>query len=131
MIKTIRASQNRKDARDNLVKSYDFSEAQADAIVALQLYRLTNTDVTQLEDEADSLHTAIIEYRQILGDSAQLNKVLRKELKDVAKEYRNPRRTEIQDQIEEIKVDTKVMVADEEVIVQVSHDGYKRTGIRS
>ncbi|KRM59256.1 hypothetical protein C5L31_000853 [Secundilactobacillus malefermentans] len=132
VIKTIRASQNRKDARDNLVKSYDFSEAQADAIVALQLYRLTNTDVTQLEDEADSLHTAIIEYRQILGDSAQLNKVLRKELKDVAKEYRNPRRTEIQDQIEEIKVDTKVMVADEEVIVQVSHDGYlKRTGIRS
>ncbi|WP_051907217.1 DNA topoisomerase IV subunit A [Secundilactobacillus oryzae] len=132
VIKTIRASNNRKDARDNLVKAYDFSEAQADAIVALQLYRLTNTDVTQLRQESDELHKSIAEFKAILADEKELNRVLRKELKDVAKEYRNPRRTEIQDQIEDLKVDTKVMIADEEVIVQVSHDGYlKRTGIRS
>nr|WP_203641166.1 DNA topoisomerase IV subunit A [Levilactobacillus andaensis] len=132
VIKTIRASKNRRDARDNLVNTYDFSEKQADAIVALQLYRLTNTDVTQLEAESEKLSAAIAEDHKILADPKTLNAVLRKELKAVGKEYRNPRRTEIQAEIEDLKINTEVTVADEEVVVLVSHDGYlKRSGVRS
>ncbi|WP_261810874.1 DNA topoisomerase IV subunit A [Levilactobacillus humaensis] len=132
VIATIRASKDRRDARNNLMTSYDFSEKQADAIVALQLYRLTNTDVTQLEAESERLSAAIERDHQILAEKKTLNAVLRKELKEVAKTYRNPRRTEIQDEIEDLKIKTTVTVADEDVIVLVSHDGYlKRSGVRS
>ncbi|MFD1549166.1 DNA topoisomerase IV subunit A [Levilactobacillus fuyuanensis] len=132
VIATIRASKDRRDARDNLVSAYDFSEKQADAIVALQLYRLTNTDVTQLQAESDKLSAAIEQDHKILAEPKTLNAVLRKELKDVAKNYRNPRRTEIQDKIEDLKIKTTVTVANEDVVVLVSHDGYlKRSGVRS
>lgn len=132
VIKTIRASKDRRDARDNLVEAYDFSEKQADAIVALQLYRLTNTDVTQLEAESAKLSAEIEQDHKILAEPKALNSVLRQELKAVAKDYRNPRRTEIQDEIEDLKIKTTVTVADEDVVVLVSHDGYlKRSGVRS
>ncbi len=132
VIATIRASHNRKDARDNLMSSYGFSEAQADAIVALQLYRLTNTDVTALEKEAAELADNIATYNKILADPKELNKVLRQELREINKLYRNDRRTEIQAEITPLKISTEVMVPDEEVVVMVSHDGYlKRSGIRS
>ncbi|KRL75248.1 DNA topoisomerase IV subunit A [Secundilactobacillus paracollinoides] len=132
VIKTIRASKNRKDARDNLVKAYDFSEEQADAIVALQLYRLTNTDVTALEKEAAELADSIKEYHKILDEPKELNKVLRGELRSINKTYRNDRRTEIQDEITPLKISTEVVVSDEDVVVMVSRDGYlKRSGVRS
>lgn len=132
VIKTIRASKDRRDARDDLVEAYDFSEKQADAIVALQLYRLTNTDVTQLEAESAKLSAEIEQDHKILAEPKTLNSVLRQELKAVAKDYRNPRRTEIQDEIEDLKIKTTVTVADEDVVVLVSHDGYlKRSGVRS
>ncbi|WP_249204110.1 DNA topoisomerase IV subunit A [Levilactobacillus brevis] len=132
VIKTIRASKDRRDARDNLVEAYDFSEKQADAIVALQLYRLTNTDVTQLEAESAKLSAEIEQDHKILAEPKTLNSVLCQELKAVAKDYRNPRRTEIQDEIEDLKIKTTVTVADEDVVVLVSHDGYlKRSGVRS
>lgn len=132
VIATIRASKNRKDARDNLVATYDFSEEQADAIVALQLYRLTNTDVTALEKEAAELAKNIATYQEILADPKALNKVLRKELREINKQYRNDRRTEIQAEITPLKISTKVMVPDEDVVVMVSRDGYlKRSGVRS
>ncbi|MFC6274798.1 DNA topoisomerase IV subunit A [Levilactobacillus tangyuanensis] len=132
VIQTIRASKDRRDARDNLVSTYDFSEKQADAIVALQLYRLTNTDVTQLEAESAKLSASIDEDHQILAEPKKLNAVLRSELKTIAKSYRNDRRTEIENEIEDLKIKTEVTVADEDVIVLVSHDGYlKRSGVRS
>ncbi len=132
VIATIRASKNRKDARDNLVATYDFSEEQADAIVALQLYRLTNTDVTALEKEAAELAKSIATYQEILADPKALNKVLRKELREINKQYRNDRRTEIQAEITPLKISTEVMVPDEDVVVMVSRDGYlKRSGVRS
>lgn len=132
VIKTIRASKDRRDARDNLVEAYDFSEKQADAIVALQLYRLTNTDVTQLEAESAKLSAEIEQDHKILAEPKTLNSVLRQELKAVVKDYRNPRRTEIQNEIEDLKIKTTVTVADEDVVVLVSHDGYlKRSGVRS
>lgn len=132
VIKTIRASQNRKDARDNLVSEYEFSEKQADAIVALQLYRLTNTDVSQLEAEAKQLADQIETYNKILNNDNELDKVLSKELKAILKNYRQDRVTEIQEHIDELKISMEVTIPDEDVVVMVSHDGYiKRSSMRS
>ncbi|CAM3148221.1 DNA topoisomerase IV subunit A [Lactiplantibacillus plajomi] len=132
VIKTIRGSKDKKDAKHNLVDQFDFSELQAEAIVTMQLYRLTNTDVTQLEKESQELADAIAEYQLILAEPKELDKVLRRELKAVAKRYPTTRLTEIQAEIQELKVKTEVVVPQEDVVVMISHDGYiKRTSIRS
>lgn len=132
VIKTIRASKNRKDAKQNLVDQYQFTEEQAEAIVTLQLYRLTNTDVTELRDEQAKLNKQIDEFQLILNDDHELATVLRKEMRAIKKEFGNPRRTKIEDQVEKLEVDTKVTVAKEDVVVLVSHAGYiKRSSLRS
>ncbi len=132
VIKVIRASKNRKDATKNLVQQFDFTEKQADAIVALQLYRLTNTDVTELENEASTLKKAIAKYEKILSDPKELDKVIRQELQTIAKKYASPRKTEIQAKIASLKIETEVLVAQEDVIVQISREGYvKRSSLRS
>lgn len=132
VIKTIRASKNKKDAKANLVSSFDFTEKQAEAIVSLQLYRLTNTDVTALQNEAEDLERKIVEYTKILNNGKELDKVIKKELKAIDKKYGTPRLTEIRAEIEELKIDTEVMVAQEDVMLLVSRDGYvKRSSLRS
>lgn len=132
VIKVIRASKNRKDATKNLFQQFDFTEKQADAIVALQLYRLTNTDVTELEKEATALKKAIAKYEKILSDPKELDKVIRQELQTIAKKYASPRKTEIQAKIASLKIETEVLVAQEDVIVQISREGYvKRSSLRS
>lgn len=132
VIKTIRASKNRKDAKQNLVDQYQFTEEQAEAIVTLQLYRLTNTDVTELRDEQAKLNKQIDEFQLILNDDHELATVLRKEMRVIKKEFGNPRRTKIEDRVEKLEVDTKVTVAKEDVVVLVSHAGYiKRSSLRS
>lgn len=132
VIKVIRASKNRKDATKNLVQQFDFTDKQADAIVALQLYRLTNTDVTELEKEAAALKKAIAKYEKILSDPKELDKVIRQELQMIAKKYASPRKTEIQAKIASLKIETEVLVAQEDVIVQISREGYvKRSSLRS
>lgn len=132
VIKTIRASKNKKDAKANLVSSFDFTEKQAEAIVSLQLYRLTNTDVTALQNEAEDLERKIVEYTKILNNGKELDKVIKKELKTIDKKYGTPRLTEIRAEIEELKIDTEVMVAQEDVMLLVSRDGYvKRSSLRS
>ncbi|WP_217969501.1 DNA topoisomerase IV subunit A [Ligilactobacillus murinus] len=132
VIKVIRASKNRKDATKNLVQQFDFTEKQADAIVALQLYRLTNTDVTELENEASTLKKAIAKYEKILSDPKELDKVIRQELQTIAKKYASPRKTKIQAKIASLKIETEVLVAQEDVIVQISREGYvKRSSLRS
>ncbi|HJA26963.1 MAG TPA: DNA topoisomerase IV subunit A [Candidatus Limosilactobacillus intestinigallinarum] len=132
VIKTIRASKNRKDAKQNLVDQYQFTAEQAEAIVTLQLYRLTNTDVTALEDEQAQLNQQIDEFQLILNDDHELATVLRREMRAIKKEFGNPRRTKIEDQVEKLEVDTKVTVAKEDVVVLVSHAGYiKRSSLRS
>lgn len=132
VIKTIRASKNRKDAKQNLIDQYAFTDVQAEAIVTLQLYRLTNTDVTELEDEQQHLTDLIDEYQLILSDDEELSKVVRREMQAVKKEFGNPRRTQIENQVEKLEIDTKVTVANEDVVVLVSHAGYiKRSSIRS
>lgn len=132
VIKTIRGSKDKKDAKQNLVSQFDFSEIQAEAIVTMQLYRLTNTDVTQLEKESAELAKTIATYQLILAEPKELDKVLRRELKAVQKAYPTSRLTEIQNEIQELKVKTEVVIPQEDVIVMISHDGYiKRTSLRS
>ena len=132
VIKTIRGSENKKDAKNNLVAQYDFTEKQAEAIVSLQLYRLTNTDVTALQREADELAKQIARYEKVLGSPKELDRVIKRELMAVAKKYGTPRLTEIQDKIQSLTVKTEVTVAKEDVQLLVSRTGYvKRSSLRS
>ncbi len=132
VIKVIRASKNKSDAKDNLVKEFAFSERQAEAIVMLQLYRLTNTDVVELQEEMMKLQKIIEGLTSILGDSNVLKNVMKKELRDIKKNYPTPRITDIKEDITEIKIDTTEMIAKEDVIVAITKDGYiKRTSFRS
>lgn len=132
VIKTIRASKNKKDARENLMATYDFTERQAEAIVSLQLYRLTNTDVTALEKEAYDLAQAIAGYEKILASARELDQVIKHELKAIAQKYDSPRKTKIEKEVAQIKIATQVLVAQEDVKLLVSQQGYvKRSSLRS
>ncbi len=132
VIRVIRASSNKTDARNNLVKEFSFTEAQAEAIIVLQLYRLTNTDVKLLEEELRKLHIMIEGLEAILNSEEVLKNVMKDELRRIKKEYATPRKTDIKDEITELKVDTTVMIPKEDVIVMLTKDGYiKRTSLRS
>ncbi len=132
VIKTIRSSKNKANAIENLVKEYDFTEKQADAIVTLQLYRLTNTDIVSLQEEMEKLLDTMKKLEAILGDEKVLIKVLKKELKEIKDKYATPRKTEIRDEITEIKIDATSMIPKEDVMVVVTNEGYiKRTSLRS
>ena len=132
VIKTIRASKNKADAKKNLVKEFDFSERQAEAIVSLQLYRLTNTDVLALQKAQKELEANIAAFEKILADPKVLQKEIIKELTAVKKEFVNPRRTQISDETAKVEIDEKALIAEEDVRVLVSRDGYiKRSSMRS
>ena len=132
VIKVIRASKNKADAILNLVKEFSFTERQATAIVMLQLYRLTNTDITDVENEMKQLEVAIKEYELILSDENELKKVIKEELRKVKKEFATPRKTKIKEEITEIKIDASAMIPKEDVIVVVTEEGYvKRVSKKS
>lgn len=132
VITLIRNSKNKKDAKDNLVAEFDFTEAQAEAIVMLQLYRLTNTDIVALEEEHAELEALIKKLRNILDDHDALLSVIKDELNEIKKKFKVDRLSTIEAEISEIKIDKEVMVPSEEVILSVSHHGYiKRTSTRS
>lgn len=132
VIKTIRASKNKSDAKENLVKEYSFSYEQAEAIVTLQLYRLTNTDVVELEERCAVLEKIIASLTAILENEKILKKVMKEELKKVKSEYNKERITEVRDEVTEIKLDTTALIPKEDTIVTISREGYiKRTSIRS
>lgn len=132
VIKVIRQSNNKSHAKDNIVEAFDFTQAQAEAIVSLQLYRLTNTDITQLQKEAKELSDRIAEYNKILTDEKTLANLIKKELRDVKKAHAKPRQTVIEDEIEELKVEKEVLITEEDVVVSVTKEGYlKRTSLRS
>jgi len=124
VIKVIRASKNKSDAIENLVKEFKFTELQAKAIVELQLYRLTNTDIVELQDKMKELKEKIAIWEQILSNEDALKHVMVQELKQIKKEYGNPRRTIIKDEVTEIKLDMKAMIKEEDVVVFVTNDGY-------
>ena len=132
VIATIRKSKNKADAKDNLVKEYKFSEIQAEAIVTLQLCKLTNTDVTELKERHKNLGLIIKGLEAILNDEEKLKDVMKQELRRVKKDYAVPRKTEIQDEITEVKIDTVAMIPKEDCIVVVTNEGYvKRVSLRS
>ncbi|MGF9856881.1 DNA topoisomerase IV subunit A [Priestia endophytica] len=132
VIATIRASKDKRDAKNNLIKNYEFTEAQAEAIVSLQLYRLTNTDITALRAESEELQKKIDELEQILNSEQKLLSLIKKELRQVKKTYKTDRFTAIEEEIEELKINLEVMVPSEDVMVTVTNDGYvKRTSLRS
>lgn len=132
VIETIRASKDKRDAKNNIIEKFGFSEEQAEAIVSLQLYRLTNTDITQLQAEQEELNELVIKLTAILEDEKKLIRVIKSELQDIKKRFAAPRLSSIEAEIEEIKVTLDVLVPSEEVVVTVTKDGYvKRTSLRS
>ncbi|BCB03796.1 DNA topoisomerase IV subunit A [Bacillus sp. KH172YL63] len=132
VIAAIRASKDKRDAKDNLIQKFGFTEDQSEAIVSLQLYRLTNTDITALQAEAEELAKTIEELTAILDSESKLVSVIKKELKAIKKKFADVRRTRIEDEIEELKINLEVLIASEDVMVTVTRDGYmKRTSLRS
>ncbi|RTQ86982.1 DNA topoisomerase IV subunit A [Lysinibacillus telephonicus] len=132
VIVTIRSSKDKRDAKINLETKFGFTEVQSEAIVSLQLYRLTNTDITDLRAEQDELQKSIAKLNDILENEKQLIKVIKSELLEIRKKFAEPRRSTIEAEIEEIKLTLDVLVPSEEVVVTVTKDGYvKRTSIRS
>ena len=132
VIACIRKSKNKIDAVANLVKEYKFTERQADAIVSLRLYRLTNTDITELLEEQKNLQIIISRLKEILNNEDKLKQYMKEELKAIKKEYATPRKTVIEEEFEEIKIETKELIPKEDVIVCVTNEGYiKRVSLRS
>ena len=132
VIALIRASENKADAKENLKVSYDFTEEQAEAIVTLQLYRLTNTDVVVMEEEEAELREKIAMLAAIIGDERTMYNLMKRELRDVKKKFGNPRLSELQDTANAIEIDTASLIVEEETYVSVTRSGYiKRTSPRS
>ena len=132
VIKTIRKSKNKSDAIENLMHEYEFTKAQAEAIVMMQLYKLTNTDVTELKNEFDALTKEIAYFREILASKEKLMGVIKDKLRSIKKEFADPRRTTIKDEVSEIKIDTLDMISKEDFIVCISNNGYvKKVSLKS
>ncbi|MFQ8705216.1 MAG: DNA topoisomerase IV subunit A [Thomasclavelia sp.] len=132
VVKTIRQSKDKSDAKNNLIVKFDFSEKQAEAIVMLQLYRLTNTDIVTLENENTELDEKIASLNDILESDDVLRKVIINQLKSIKKKYPMPRLSKIRDEIQEIKIDEKAMILSEDINISITRDGYiKRISNRS
>ncbi|WP_086158684.1 DNA topoisomerase IV subunit A [Staphylococcus aureus] len=132
VIELIRSSKNKRDAKENLIEVFEFTEEQAEAIVMLQLYRLTNTDIVALEGEHKELEALIKQFHHILDNHDALLNVIKEELNEIKKKFKSERLSLIEAEIEEIKIDKEVMVPSEEVILSMTRHGYiKRTSIRS
>lgn len=132
IISIIRSSKDKADAKNNLISRFGFSNEQAEAIVIMRLYRLTHTDIKELQDEYDALLKDIQRLEGIVSDKKKLHALLVKELKEVNTSFKTERRSEIQNDIQEIVIDEKAMIADEQVMVTMTHDGYvKRVSLRS
>ena len=132
VIRIIRESENKRSAKENLMNAYDFTEKQAEAIVMLQLYRLTNTDIVDLENEHIDLEYEINTLKDIIENESTLKKVIKKELRDVKKTFKSERLTVIEEKIESLEVSREMLIREEDTVVTVTRDGYiKRTSPRS
>ena len=132
VIALIRASENKADAKENLKISYDFTEEQAEAIVTLQLYRLTNTDVVVLQEEEAELREKIAMLAAIIGDERTMYNLMKKELREVKRQFATPRLSSLEDTAKVIEIDTASLIAEEDTYVSVTKAGYiKRTSPRS
>lgn len=132
VIATIRNSKNKKDAIENLISKYDFTPIQAEAIVMLQLYRLTNTDILELQDEHQKLKDLVENLKQILSDEKVLLKTIKNELRATLKEVSTPRKSVIEAEVEDLKIEVEELIAKEDVVVIITNDGYiKRLSMRA
>ena len=132
VIKIIRNSQNKQNAKENIMQAFDFSDLQAEAIVTLQLYRLSNTDILALEQENQGLSDRIKELEHILSSESALKRVIKRELVEIMSLLGEDRKTEIEAEIESIKIDQKELISDEKVMVGITKEGYiKRASLRS
>jgi len=132
IIKMIRKSENKSNAKQNIMDAFGFSDLQAEAIVTLQLYRLSNTDILALEQESNGLDDRIKELNQILSSEAQLRRIIKKELDSVKNVLGEDRKSEIEAEIETIKIDQKDLISEEKVIIGITKEGYiKRASLRS
>ncbi|MEG2457418.1 MAG: DNA topoisomerase IV subunit A [Bacilli bacterium] len=132
VIKTIRQSKDKADAKVNLIEKYQFSEMQSEAIVVMQLYKLTNTDVTELQKEYGELKILIEELNSILTNEDVLKNLMKTELREIKREFSTPRLTQIRDNVTEIKIDTTAMVNKDDYIICITHSGYiKKVSLKS
>ncbi|CAM3035939.1 DNA topoisomerase IV subunit A [Lactococcus hircilactis] len=132
VVAAIRASENKADAKENIKISFGFTEEQAEAIVTLQLYRLTNTDIVTLEEERDALNDQILELNAVINDKRTLFNLMKRELREVKKKFGKARKTELQADVETIEIEAHELIAEEETVVSVTKAGYiKRTSPRS
>ena len=132
IIALIRASKDKADSKKKIMDAFGFSDAQAEAIVTMRLYRLSSTDITQLREEYAQLLNEIEELHDILDNPKILRKVMIKELNEVKKAFKTPRLTSIEHEIEDIVIDKIAMINSEQVMVTISRDGYiKRVSMRS
>jgi len=132
VVATIRASKDKSDAKKNLIAKFGFSEEQAEAIVVLQLYKLTNTDVTILTNEMRDLERKISELEGILSDRKKLDKVIIGDLKLIAAKYGTPRKTSIEEKVETVQIDKRDLIVKEDSMVVITRDGYvKRSSLKS
>lgn len=132
IVRIIRKSKDKNDAKNNLIQRFQFSQIQAEAIVIMRLYRLTNTDVFELQKENEQLNKQIKELKQILSSQEKMASVIIKELKEVNQDFITPRLSDIENDIQEIVIDHKAMIADEQVMVPITYDGYvKKVSLRS
>ncbi len=132
VIKTIRASKNRADSKANIMNNFGFTDLQAEAIITMQLYRLSSTDILELQNEKQELEENILLYNKILGSEKELLKVIKKELEEINKTIIMPRKTEIKEDVTDLTVDETDLVAKEQVITTISRGGYiKRVNLKS
>ena len=132
VVKTIRASKDKANAKENLISKFGFSNEQAEAIVMLQLYKLTNTDITTLENEKKALNKEIAQLQDVLNNEKSLNRIIINDLKEIALKYGDDRRTKIIEKGEIIQIDKRDLIAEEDVMVALTRDGYiKRSSLKS
>ena len=128
VIKLIRHSKAPKEAREGLMTTWKFTERQAQAILDLQLHRLTQMEREKILEELKEIQARIAGLKEILASEKKLKGVIIAELREVAKEYGDARRTQIVEHVEEIKLED--LIADVDMAITVSHAGYiKRTPV--
>lgn len=132
VIAIIRASNSKAEAKERLIEAFEFSEVQAEAILMMQLYRLSNTDIVQMREEFAQLVNQIEYLEQVLQNEDMLKNMIVSELKELQAAFSFTRRSKIEAEVSELEVDRKSLISNDRVIVNVSFDGYiKRTSLRS
>ncbi|MBE6124677.1 MAG: DNA topoisomerase IV subunit A [Erysipelotrichaceae bacterium] len=132
VIKLIRSSHDKAECKTKLQQRFALSERQSDAIVSLQLYRLSSTDVEQLIKEKNDLSNLVVELQSILDDEKKLKRIIISDLGEIRKNYPSPRLSSIEDEVTEIVIDKLAMITKEDVYVSITRKGYvKRSSVKS